>query len=451
MSTSLFVQAQILLMDENEEVEDEAYETWNEQMNDDDDENVNETRDLQHQQYMDDILSGIGVIGGGGGEGGSLKATNKKPASSFIEDEKEGQIPSNSKVLRVFAGNINVGASYHSVRVVESTSVLEMLSQAMEKFRLSEIETQQGYSMRNSCVEYYLAIKSRDGHEITLDPKDKPLAIFESLTSHLTTPMPSLTNIKQLSKKPTQKQDQERSVKNKKKKKQLKKEQQEDINTFHFYIHKRIKHVNDTNGQVHVKVSLLTQPVKGGKVRKMSQFRLSKKKKPKHTERIDKLIAIPASITIADLTNTALEKFHIISNIDQSHHYRILLQADGKGKDEEAGKIKRERKEKILESSRNKTKKKKRRKRKDMYIGIYIYFIITTSVFVMIETLLNPSQLLNQVLKNVGDREYCFLLKNFSAQIEERPISLSSSSSSSSYNRPTSSKLLLSFFFFRLI
>ncbi|KAI8883486.1 hypothetical protein K501DRAFT_128755, partial [Backusella circina FSU 941] len=295
MSTSLFVQAQILLVDDNEEVEDEAYETWNEQMNDDDDENENETRDQQHQQYMDDILSGIGV-------------------------------------LRVFAGNINVGASYHSVRVVESTSVLEMLSQAMEKFRLSEIETQQGYSMRNSCVEYYLAIKSRDGHEMTLDPNDKPLAIFKSLTSHLTTPMPSLTNIKQLSKEPTQKQEQEKSAKNKKKKKQLKQEQQEDINTFHFYIHKRIKHVNDKNGQVHVKVSLLTQPVKGSKVRKMSQFRLSKKKKPKPTERIDKLIAIPASITIADLTNTALEKFHIISNVDQSHHYRILLQTDGKGK-----------------------------------------------------------------------------------------------------------------------
>lgn len=73
-------------------------------------------------------------------------------------------------VLRVFAGNINVRATYHSLLVNEHTSAEQLLVQAMERFHIAQIEGKTaGRSLRSitptqgSGVEYYLTVKAMNG------------------------------------------------------------------------------------------------------------------------------------------------------------------------------------------------------------------------------------------------------------------------------------------------
>ena len=380
LSTSLNVQLHVLLTgDDDDEIEEETYEEWNEEMLDDDDmdDDIEPHTDKQQQQPHQAEPKEADDDDDDEDDNTPLQQSVHK--SSQILDSKNNlhhdetrealqnqhrikeptavnnhadpvrhpsreQVPVNSKVLRVFAGNVDVGASYHSVRVTETTSVDELLMSAMEKFHISQIETKNGRSHgKNSGVEYYLTVKSRDGDEITLDPEDKPYAIHESLTAHLTTPMPSLTQFRQLV--PTS------DYVNKRKKKRSSSISSLSDSSLQFFMHKRIKRVNDKSGQVHIKVSLMTAvtsattaattaaaPVsdKMAAIKKMTTLgRFGKKKKTKKDkaamERIDKVIAIPANISIADLTSTALVKFHIISDIEQPHQYRLILNTLGKG------------------------------------------------------------------------------------------------------------------------
>ncbi|KAI9480335.1 MAG: hypothetical protein EXX96DRAFT_177040 [Benjaminiella poitrasii] len=345
LSTSLNVQLQILITGENEEdIEDEAYEEWDEEMLDDDEEDeeddilnndigytttttedqIVEVHQSEHTNRVTPTITASSPY--------HHRADSADSAAIIAAVNTRG-LDIKSKVLRVYAGNVNVGASYHSVRVTEMTSVDELLSNAMEKFHISQIEIKQGHQHHSSCIEYYLTVKTRDGDEITLDPQDKPYAIHESLTAHLTTPMPSLTQFRQLVSTHSD------YYINKKKKSS----KTSSVADLQFCMHKRIKHVNDKNGQVHIKVSLMTTKTikvaaeKLNPIRKMTSLRRfgSNRKKTNinnerfELERIDKLIAIPASITIADLTSTALVKFHIIPDIGQPHHYKLVLNLNG--------------------------------------------------------------------------------------------------------------------------
>lgn len=76
-------------------------------------------------------------------------------------------------VLRVFAGNVNVGAMYHSMLVDENTSAEQLLIQAMERFHIAQIENKASGGGRSSSrtitptngsgVEYYLTVKPMNG------------------------------------------------------------------------------------------------------------------------------------------------------------------------------------------------------------------------------------------------------------------------------------------------
>jgi hypothetical protein len=366
LSTSLAVQAQILLTgDDEDDIQDEAYETWEEEMLEDDDDDQGEKEDAENkadeeeQEKQKDPIKNSNKLDENGKdikpernnrEEQQQMAANQS-SSARVDPPvalQKDNIP--NRVLRVYAGNVSVNASYHSVRVVESTTAAELLQQAMEKFRISEIESQQGASglNDNSCVEYYLTIKQKDGDEITMEGKDKPWEIFESLTDHLTTPMPSLTKFRQLASSNT-------SINSTSSSKKKKKYHNMD-HSIQFLMNKRIKRVNEKNGQVHIKVSLITPSVSlstlsyssiigRNAIKKMTQFRRFTKKNKgggasgnsnvgaitEVGERIDKLIAIPENISIADLTTTALVKFHILSEMNQPHQYRMVLQCDGKG------------------------------------------------------------------------------------------------------------------------
>ncbi|KAI9321230.1 hypothetical protein BX666DRAFT_1834955, partial [Dichotomocladium elegans] len=292
LSKDLCVQAQIILIgDDGEQEVGEAYEEWEEDMIDDD-------SDISYESSI--------------GDGNEACSNN----------------PSQLAVLRVFAGNVNVGSTYHSMLVDESTSAEQLLIQAVERFHIAQIEnktTGRSSSSRTitptngSGIEYYLTVRSMNGDEITLDGEDKPLEIFRSLTAQLTTPMPSLTHIKQLSQHMT---DPGININNYVQQRPAKARYGEDA-IIRFYLHKRIRRVNESAGQVYVKVSELARTTFSTKrLRRKKQPPESSGTGPQQQERIDKLIAIPANVTIADLTEIALDKFHIIPN-SETDHYRM--------------------------------------------------------------------------------------------------------------------------------
>lgn len=318
-------QLQVLFTGENEEdVQDETFECWNEEMINDDEEEEEEEAPIPVIK-LQPVETKNRFIECEIEEQENLSTPNQ--TDSIRRSSRVIEVPFNFKVIKVYAGNFDVGASYHSVRITENTSVNEMLSNALEKFHISEIETKHGRSYgKNSCVEYFLAVKTRDGDELTLDSEDKPYEIHESLTAHLTTPMPSLTQFKQL--------NSSTSSVNKKKKKRSQSEIQ-------FCLHKRIKRIDDKSGQVHIKVSLMTTTTlstpfeKTNTIKKVTALlgrSKSNKKELLKTERIDKLIATADNIIISDLTALALVKFHIIDDIEQPHQYNLVLNCDGKGK-----------------------------------------------------------------------------------------------------------------------
>lgn len=303
LSTSLDIQLQILLHGENEdEIEEEEYEEWVEEMTNDEEDTDTED-EVASIEVEDNLLI-------------------EEPP---VNNHHTQLIPVNSKVIRVFAGNVDVGASYHSIRVTESTSVNELLSSTLEKFHISEIETKHGRSYgKSSGVEYYLTVETRDGDEIILDSEDKPYAIYESLTAHLTTPMPSLAQFQQF----TSTADYNFSKKKKKRTSTM------YDSAVQFCLHKRIKRVIDKSGKVHIKVSLKTPVTPAEKTIKASSlFRFGSKNKKENAEmeRIDKLIATPTNIIVSELTSLALVKFHIISDTYQPHQYRLILHSNGKG------------------------------------------------------------------------------------------------------------------------
>ncbi|KAL0083288.1 hypothetical protein F4703DRAFT_1953340, partial [Phycomyces blakesleeanus] len=269
LSKGMFCRSQIIFTADNEEDEHEEFEDWEEEM----------------------ARSNVSIESTVSSEGSAHDPT----PLIFSANRSNTQLT----VLRVFAGNINVSATFNTVLVDEHTNADQLLKKAMERFHITQIEGKAA-----SGIEYYLTVKAMDGDEITLAPLDKPLAIFKSLTTHLTTPMPSLTHIKQLSQ-------------------HLAKARFGEDSVIRFYLHKRIRRINERDGLVYVKLSYYANiPIDEKKDTSLrspfstKSLRLKSTPKPPKTvsrsERIDKLVAISANITIADLTLIALDKFHIV-------------------------------------------------------------------------------------------------------------------------------------------
>ncbi|KAG0033887.1 hypothetical protein BGZ82_005955 [Podila clonocystis] len=120
----------------------------------------------------------IGSFGTGqsGQSGGALSPTSANESSDTLQKE--------IVALRVYPGNVDFGVSmYKTVVVSQTTLASDVASQAVVKFKLAP----EGVSSSN---DFYLSVRGVDGDEIVLQPTDKPLAIYQSLTAHLTTPLP---------------------------------------------------------------------------------------------------------------------------------------------------------------------------------------------------------------------------------------------------------------------
>ncbi|KAI9337335.1 hypothetical protein BD770DRAFT_401251 [Pilaira anomala] len=288
---------------------------------------------------------------GSSSNGNTKKKLDSPQSPVSIEKEKNDQ---QYHVLRIFSGNINVGAMFNSVAVTPEMNADQLLKLALQKFHIPLLE-ESASKRPTSGIEYYLTVKSMDGDEITLEPTDKPLAIFESLSDHLTTPMPSLTYIKRLSiEQPTIKVTR---VGVSKARQRAKARFGED-SVIRFSLHKRIRRTIDTApGQIYVKISfhaenhnkqISTTSSTGNKIstmgliRKSSLLRVDQQIQQQQQlqqqqqqllqnaatqERIDKLVAISTTTSILELTHTALDKFHM-ANEDKSE-YTMTLSLNG--------------------------------------------------------------------------------------------------------------------------
>lgn len=122
-----------------------------------------------------------------------------------------------------------------------------------------------------------------------------------------------------------------------------------------FSLHKRIKRTIETSGQIYVKISYYAENKKHhhhllntennntkistmGLIRKSSLLRVDQQVQQQQQmlmqqkakqERIDKLVAVATTTHMISLTNTALEKFHMM-NEDTSLYY-MSLSVNGKG------------------------------------------------------------------------------------------------------------------------
>ncbi|KAI8338970.1 hypothetical protein BC941DRAFT_421751 [Chlamydoabsidia padenii] len=206
-------------------------------------------------------------------------------------------------VLRVFAGNISVKANFYSVLVDESTTAAELLSLALERFRLSQQQQGDG-------VEYYITVKVLDGDELTLSPQDKPLAMFHSLNTHLTTPMPSLTHIRskiQLTRIGVTTLNTITTASNS----ATSSNNDNDLTSFgknsviRFLLNKRIKRINEKDGNLRIKIAYYPDSP-------FSTLSLSSNNSSSPLlDRMEKLVAVSGSLRVIDLTCLALEKFHL--------------------------------------------------------------------------------------------------------------------------------------------
>lgn len=101
--------------------------------------------------------------------------TSTVPASSSTSSM--AALDPSATVLRVYAGNINVNATYNSVLVYDHTNAEALLRQAMDRFHISQIEgkargkrssvtsspSQYPHQQHSSGVEYYISVKPNDG------------------------------------------------------------------------------------------------------------------------------------------------------------------------------------------------------------------------------------------------------------------------------------------------
>lgn len=85
----------------------------------------------------------------------------------------DGQGVPELSVIRVFAGpNLHTEATFKTVLLNASTTSIELIRQAMQRFRLAAGEDE---------ADYYLEIKQVEGQSAVLLPHEKPLGVFEEL------------------------------------------------------------------------------------------------------------------------------------------------------------------------------------------------------------------------------------------------------------------------------
>jgi hypothetical protein len=183
--------------------------------------------------------------------------------------------------------------------------------------------------------------------ESTLDPEDKPLSIYQTLTAHLTTPMPSVEHIKRLSN--TQIHVTRLGVMEKEKCPNGNGHFGED-SVIRFYLHRRTKRNSERVEQMYIKISLFLERVISPPPpsKPTAGFSLTNRKKKYQTtmaedaNRVDKIICVNMNDLVSEVIYLALDKFHITNGVPDGPQengyipedlvrYRLLVQSQGSG------------------------------------------------------------------------------------------------------------------------
>lgn len=236
--------------------------------------------------------------------------------------------------LKIHAGNISqfinssgMVESYKFVPVYPTTTATELIHLALQD------QEQQLQDQYTTYHDYYLVVRTVGGDELTLVPSDKPLEIYHSLNTHLSTPMPSLKKARRIS------QLMGSSVSGGDNGTHIggpNKDTAQTEGEVQFYLLSKTKRIED--GEIQIKVSLFPTPLQ------QEQGEL--------TKRVDKLVKIPSSILIKDAVTLLLEKFHILNGVVANNttddnikslrleasseedivKYHLALNEDGQGK-----------------------------------------------------------------------------------------------------------------------
>lgn len=110
--------------------------------------------------------------------GSSSSTTNKKKSDLVEKDDKQFH------VLRIFSGNINVGAMFNTVAVTPEMNADQLLKLALQKFHIPLLEesatSKRPTSLQNG-IEYYLTVKSMDGGTLQ---KTKKIMMYRYIKWH---------------------------------------------------------------------------------------------------------------------------------------------------------------------------------------------------------------------------------------------------------------------------
>ncbi|CAO3598694.1 unnamed protein product [Absidia cylindrospora] len=228
-----------------------------------------------------------------------IPSTSSNNPGTSLSNPKE-----HISVLRVFAGNINVKATFNSVLINENTTTEQLLVLALDRFRILDSQQQR----RCNGVEYYITVKVSDEVQ-----------------------SPTHTNWG----------DQSESNNNT--------EASFGQNSVaRFTLNKRIKLISEQDGHLRIKIAYYdddsTKPTKSNSATTTSSStsRFSRlyhrseahQRRSNHTSspstiseqrltRIEKLVAVPGKLKVKNLTQLALEKFHIQQNLDKDHGSRL--------------------------------------------------------------------------------------------------------------------------------
>ncbi|KAL0081092.1 hypothetical protein J3Q64DRAFT_1756571 [Phycomyces blakesleeanus] len=201
--------------------------------------------------------------------------------------------------LTIYAGTIPSEMDSLILRATATTMASELVEQAVQDFVThGEMPEQEG-------VEYFLTVKGIDGDVYTLLPSDKPLAIYHTLTAHLSTPMPSLKKARRIS--------QLMSTTDSMPHMGRPKDGAADPEPVRFYLNAKLRReekstsINGGGGLVKIKVCLLSSET--------SQTNIFFKP---DQNRLDKLVSVGPWMLVSEVTTLLLEKFYILNGVVSS-------------------------------------------------------------------------------------------------------------------------------------
>ncbi|KAI8367290.1 hypothetical protein BD560DRAFT_435826 [Blakeslea trispora] len=229
----------------------------------------------------------------------SASISSQSTGVTSIERDRLGSTDSNSiqqyqpslpVQLKINAGNITDFGElpYKMANVLPSTTATELIHQVIQHDPNQEPIGEHAYH------DYHLIVRTLGGDEFILVPSDKPLEIFNSLTSHLSTPMPSLKKARRIS--ALMGSDHHHIGGPSQNAPTLDEEVQ-------FYLYSKTKRTDE--GEIQIKVSLIED------------------------KRVDKSIKTGSHLLVKDIIPLLLEKFHILNGIVAGIEDVSALRLDG--------------------------------------------------------------------------------------------------------------------------